>query len=577
MSDDKPKRQYQYSSAQRAKLATATAERQKTLKLKRAANAKIAREKRRIKKQDDAASKAKQATVKAKASKAITKVLEGKASKKVGNVITTDQIKNAGAVFEDIVEEDEEVIHFAPNPGPQTDFLAAPETEVLYGGAAGGGKSFAMLMDPLRYAHRPSARSLLVRKTIFELTELIDISKQLYPKAFPGAIFKEQTKTWTFPSGATHTFSFVDLDRDVHRFQGQAFSWIGVDEITHYGTPYVWDYLRSRLRRTDMEIQPYMRCTANPGGLGGWWVKKMFVDPAPWGEAFWARDIETEDMLVFPKHDTIDPELWGKPTFKRRFIPARLTDNPYLMKSMEYLAMLASLPHTQRMRLLEGDWDIADSSAFQEFYKPVHVIPSFEVPDDWPRFRACDYGYMAPTAVVWFTIDYDGTLIAYRELYEKGLDAAQLADKIHEIEADEPPGMIGILDSESWAQRGQLGPSIAQVMINMGVKWQKADKGPGSRVNGKVEIHRLFGINPETDKPRVQMTEACKNLIRIFPMLPIDPNNAEDVDTKFAEDHLYDAFRYGVTSKHVKAPRFLLEQQFFKPQSYQPADSKFGY
>ena len=80
---------------------------------------------------------------------------------------------------------------------------------------------------------------------------------------------------WIFPNGATAWFSYLDRDKDVTRYQGQAFNWIGIDEITHYPTPYVWEYLRSRLRTTNQEIKPYMRCTANPGGLGGWWVKKM--------------------------------------------------------------------------------------------------------------------------------------------------------------------------------------------------------------------------------------------------------------------------------------------------------------
>jgi len=578
MPDAKPKRQYQFSSKERAKIAARTAERVKTKKVRRKESRRLAKERAKERESEDVD----RLKLKTTASRQLAKQINGESSKIKGYVATTDQIEVAGKTFEHIVEDDEDIV-FKPNVGPQTDFLAASETEVLYGGAAGGGKSYAMLVDPLRYFHRSGARSLLVRKTLFELTELINISKNLYPKAFPGAKWSDQNKAWTFPSGATHTFSFIDTDKDVERFQGQSFSWIGIDEITHYQTPYVWNTLRSRLRRTDMEIIPYMRCTANPGGLGGWWVKKMFLDPTGWQvgddapEPFWGTDIETGETLVFPQHKKIDEDLWGTPTIKRRFIPAKLTDNPYLMQSMEYLSMLASLPQTQRMRLLDGDWDVSDDCAFPEFYKPVHVIPQFTPPSDWPRFRACDYGYVAPTAVIWFTIDYDGTLIAYRELYEKKLDAAQLAEKIHEIEADEPPGIIGILDSESWSRRGQIAPSVAQEMINRGIKWQKADKGPGSRVNGKIEIHRLFRVDPETGKPKVQITEACRNLIRTFPMLPLDPNNPEDVDTKFAEDHLYDAFRYGCTSRHVKAPRYALEKMFYTENTYQPADSVFGY
>ena len=119
---------------------------------------------------------------------------------------------------------------------------------------------------------------MLLRRTLAELTELIDKSKQVYPRAFPGAKFKESVKTWVFPSGATALFSYVDQDDDVYRYQGMAFSWIGIDELGHYPSPFVWNYLRSRLRTTDPEIETYMRATANPGGMGGWWIKKMFID-----------------------------------------------------------------------------------------------------------------------------------------------------------------------------------------------------------------------------------------------------------------------------------------------------------
>ena len=254
-------------------------------------------------------------------------------------------------------------IIFEPNVGPQYSFLAAPEKEVLYGGAAGGGKSYAMLMDLLRYASNGNHRALLLRRTLAELTELIDKSKQIYPRAFPSAKFKESTKTWVFPSGATALFSYVDQDDDVYRYQGMSFSWIGIDELGHYPTPFVWNYLRSRLRTTDPKIETYMRATANPGGIGGWWIKQMFVDPNPPDEPFWATDIDTGNTLVYGRGHAKE----GIPLFARKFIPARLTDNPYLMQDGTYEAMLMALPEGQRKRLLEGDWIVAEGAAFSGF------------------------------------------------------------------------------------------------------------------------------------------------------------------------------------------------------------------
>jgi hypothetical protein len=140
-----------------------------------------------------------------------------------------------------------------------------------------------------------------------ELRELIDKSRELYPKAFPGCKFREVEKIWTFPSGAKLEFGFLERDADVYRYQGQAYSWIGFDEITHLSTEFSWNYLASRLRTTDPEITPYMRCTANPGGAGATWVKKRYVNPSEPNESFTGHDGLT-----------------------RRFIPARLEDNPYL-------------------------------------------------------------------------------------------------------------------------------------------------------------------------------------------------------------------------------------------------------
>ena len=131
-----------------------------------------------------------------------------------------------------------------------------------------------MLVDPLRYAHKKAHRALILRRSMPELREMIDKSRELYPQAFPGAKFREVEKLWNFPSGAKIEFGFLDRDADVYRYQGQAYSWIGFDEITHLPTEFSWNYLASRLRTTDPTIKTYLRCTANPGGVGSHWVKK---------------------------------------------------------------------------------------------------------------------------------------------------------------------------------------------------------------------------------------------------------------------------------------------------------------
>ena len=141
-------------------------------------------------------------------------------------------------------EQPEQEILFKPNPGPQTEFLAAPEREVLYGGAAGGGKTYSLIIDPLRYCGNGATNALILRRTNDELREIIHKSQEIYPRAFPGAKWQERKSQWTFPSGARVWMTYLEQEKDVLRYQGQAFTYIGFDELTQYPTPYAWDYLR---------------------------------------------------------------------------------------------------------------------------------------------------------------------------------------------------------------------------------------------------------------------------------------------------------------------------------------------
>ena len=451
--EGEPKTSYNWSRKMKARLAT---QRQLSEKKRRAE-----RLTKQAKKARRSAKEAQEAAVK------VDNALKGR--QKSVSVITDEDLKKVPqAVREHLQHHD---VVFRANEGPQTMFLESPERDVLYGGAAGGGKSYALLADVLRDASNPNHRGLLLRRTLAELTELIDKSKQLYPKAFPGAVFKEAKSIWQFPSGARIWFSYVDDDRDVTRYQGQAFNWIGIDEITQYPTPYVWNYLRSRLRTTDKDLGMYMRCTANPGGTGGWWVKKMYIDPNPPNDPFWAKDFDTGKVLKYPvNHPKAD-----QPLFLRKFVPARLTDNPYLFEDGQYEAMLMSLPEIERKRLLEGDWDVADGSAFTEFSRETHVVEPFDVPSGWTRIRSGDYGYSSPSCILWGAIDWDNNIWIYRELYVKGFTGERLGDLIVQMEREDPPMQQTTLDSSCWNRTG-LGPSIAETMIRRGARWTPADR-----------------------------------------------------------------------------------------------------
>ena len=472
---------------------------------------------------------------------------------------------------ERVNDEDSLNIVFKPNAGPQTDFLAAGEREVLYGGSAGGGKSYAMLADPLRYMGHPSFSGLLLRHTTEELRELVWKSQEIYPKIWKGIKWSERKMQWVAPSGARLWMSYLDRDDDVLRYQGLAFSWIGFDELTQWNKPFAWNYMRSRLRTAASDLPIYMRATTNPGGPGHGWVKKMFIDPAPYGKTFDATDIETGEVLKYPAGHS----KAGQSLFKRKFIPARLSDNPYLSREGDYEAMLLSLPEQQRKQLLEGDWDIKEGAAFTEFNRDIHVVEPFNIPHNWVKFRACDYGYGSYSAVLWFAVSPSEQLIVYRELYVSKVLATDLADMINELEAEDGNMKYGVLDSSLWHKRGDTGPSLAEQMIMKGCRFRPSDRSKGSRVSGKNEIHRRLQVDEYTEEPRIVFFNNCTNTVSQLPSIPLDKKNPEDVDTR-AEDHLYDALRYGIMSR----PRFSIfdYDPNGRPSSSMPvADSTFGY
>lgn len=495
------------------------------------------------------------------------------AKKKLEALTPNEELSTANLDFSVIESEKKKRdVIFSPNPGPQTEFLASSEREVLYGGAGGGGKTYALIADAMRYFENPNFNGLILRRSTDELREIVWKTQELYPKIFKGAKWGEKKSQWTFPSGAKLWLTYLERDQDVLRYQGQAFSYIAFDELTQYPTPFAWNYMRSRLRTTDSELPTYMRATTNPGGVGHGWVKRMFIDPAPENTKFVAKDLETGDDLVYPdSHDKA-----GEPLFYRRFIPAKLQDNPYLMEGGQYEANLLSLPEMQRRQLLEGDWTISDGAAFSEFRLNEHVIEPFDIPDNWRRFRSCDYGYSSYSAVHWFAIDPNfSTLINYRELYLTKHTGRDLAKAVMEAEDGERID-YGVLDSSCWHNRGQLGPSIAEEMISQGCRWRPSDRTNGARVAGKNRFHEVLKIDENTGLPGIQFFNTCRQIIADLPVIPSDPRGSDDIDPRYATDHAYDSVRYAVMSR-PKAYSPFDSGRGVPQQVWQPADATFGY
>lgn len=265
-------------------------------------------------------------------------------------------------------------IAWRPNPGPQTRFLASTAFEALYGGAAGGGKSDALLMGALRYVDRPTYRALLLRRTFPELL------RSLIPKSFTrylptGAkpVMSSQPH-WRFPSGAVIEFSHLQHESDVHKYQSAEYQFIGFDELTSF-TEKQYEYMLSRLRTT-ADIPCRVRAGTNPGGEGADWVFKRW---GPWLDPECPVRAEPGQKLYYVNTDE-GPEWISTPVsdaLSRVFFPARVSDNPHLNDGYEQV--LRGMDRVTRAQLLDGNW-LAKPAAGEYFrrgwFKFVQAAPA---------------------------------------------------------------------------------------------------------------------------------------------------------------------------------------------------------
>jgi PBSX family phage terminase large subunit len=466
----------------------------------------------------------------------------------------------------------ERKVIWQPFPGPQMEFLASDEEEVLFSGGRGSGKTTCLMVDPLRYCTNKKFRALIVRRTMPELRSLISEAKDLYFQAFPGVKWKEQEKMFVFPSGATIEFGYCDNVDDVERYRGQQYTWLGIDELTQFPTPEVYNKFKGSLRTTDASLKIYVRATTNPTGKGRWWVREYFVDCAPPGKTF-ALEYDTPI---------------GKLRTTRKWFNSTVMDNPAIIKNNpQYLATLASMPDALRKQWLEGSWDAIDGMAFPDFSTSVHVIPPFKVPHSWLKFRGCDWGYSSRAACVWLASDHDNNLYVYREFGANGAVKANAFPQQARLTADAFAKAVverevgdnvkyGVMDASTWAHRGDSGPSIAEEMILNGCLWRPSDRSAGSRKAAVMKMHQYLKVDEFTGKPKIFIFDTCKELIKCLSSLPLDPNDPEDVDTK-ADDHFWDALMYALMSRPNLASGY--DDWLSKTTDNRPVviDSTFGY
>jgi hypothetical protein len=429
---------------------------------------------------------------------------------------------------------------------PQEQLHAATEDDVVYGGAAGGGKSMALVADDLRDGIRyPGIRIGVFRTTLDELAESIypkldELDYQALHARLTGS--DKQGRELRFRNGSLIRYRAADSVLGASRRQGGEYQKITIDERTLM-RPTVVERLRERLRSSNPRIPVIgMRSGTNPGGIGHATVKQI-VEHTDYGREVW-----TDEHGV-----------------THRFIPAKVDDNPHV--DAGYRRVLDSIPDEKRRAAMrDGSWDSFAGQFFDEWRRDRHVVKPFTIPPTWRRIAGIDYGFAAPWAVEWVAVDPDGRAWVYRELYKTRVIEREQAAAVLGIETLLQEDVVHHADPAMWSRTGEA-PSPAQAYSDADLRMIPAvnDRVPGwQRIHTYLAdgpacaLHRAAGLER---CPMLHVFETCPALIRTLPSLIHDEKRPEDVDTH-GEDHAPDALRYALMSQ----PNPVVERQSHYPE-----------
>lgn len=449
---------------------------------------------------------------------------------------------------------DGESVVWRPQSGPQTLFCACGFRECLYGGAAGGGKSDALIGDFSMgiFQYGGAWRGMIARQSFPQLEEIERRCMEIFSPVFGASSYKVGRRTWEFetPRGvATLMLRALEKDEDAHKFQGHQFTYLGFDELTHWPSDYVYEFLVKTRLRSPHGAPCYVRATANPGGPGHTWVKRRFMEDDN------GRPVQALTPIHYVGRSGA--------RYTRIFIPARLTDNKILMENdPAYIDQLDAIRDpVMRRALLLGDWDIIRGAAFPEFRREVHVIEN-KAPDPKAKhWRSMDWGLAKPYSCLWYQQDYDGDVVIWNQLKGCGEKAGegsretpeQVMVKIMDLEDNHELNVTeGWLDGACFSA-DQTENDIAKQLGGLKMGWRAAAKGPGSRVRHKQLVHDMLKV--VNGQSRLRIMERCEPLITTLTTIQRSKNNPEDVDTD-GDDHDFDSLRYGLAKNSLTAGRF---------------------
>lgn len=469
----------------------------------------------------------------------------------------------------------------------QRKFHESAANEVLFGGAAGGGKSKAIVMDALMRCYKHAGTVAYVfRRTYTELEDtIIREMRSSYPKGI--GTYNVGRHEWTLSNGSQICCRHCSEVASMYDYKGAEIQWLYFDELTTFPSE-IYEFLKTRLRaKKALGVVPVVRSSSNPGDIGHAWVKARFVDAGPYMDMIQTRTYS---------------ETLGKESVSTvQYIPSLATENPHITD--DYIMELERKPPALRDAYLHGNWDAFEGQVFTEFTNSAkhyadrtetHVIDPFTIPPNWPRYMSYDHGFSKPFSCGWWAIGPDGTAYRYKEWYgwngspDHGAEMAlgEIARGILEREDDERREGIEVdrICDPALFQRS-TGDSIKQQFDAYGVYFRR---GENARLAGKSEFHErlrmrdsdvemgtaarfekpgaIEGFRQESlRRPLLQVFRTCMHFIRTIPALPYSLTKAEDVDTA-SEDHVYDECRYFLMSRpmlpvNMKHP----ERQVFSP------------
>ena len=460
-----------------------------------------------------------------------------------------------------------------PQKGSQVIFLLSPIFETLYEGTRGPGKTDALIMDFLQHVGKGFGaewRGILFRKTYPELGDVVAKCNKWIPQIFPDAVFNKSDYTWTFGTGEQLLLRHGKTVDDYWKYHGHAYPWIAWEELTNWADDKLYRKMMSCCRSTNPRIPRKYRATCNPYGVGHNWVKRRFGLPF---------------MRGIVQRNCLDAE--GNPEPARLVIHGSITENRILLDAdPEYISRLrASARNKAELQAwLFGSWDIVAGGMFDDVWDgQINVVEPFNIPRSWHVDRSFDWGSSHPFSVGWWA-QSDGTdatlkdgrkmrtvrgdLFRIAEWYgcspkeaNTGLkmQAVDVAKGIKRreaamIESGLVPLRVNPGVADAAIDTSDNGPTVRSDMLKEGVRWELADKSPGSRKHGWEQVRKLLRQAQHVDSegnrlpgnrelPGMFFFRTCTSAIELIPSMPRDDNDLDDIDTD-AEDHIADEVRY---------------------------------